>query len=84
MWRPAWATTSRAGPSPASASSVTVRPAIGPSASAFPRAESGSRSAASLPAFAIAVPEASASTQPWFGQLPWQGGPSSSISMCPS
>jgi hypothetical protein len=37
-----------------------------------------------LPAFAIAVPEASASTQPWFGQLPWQGGPSSSISMCPS
>ena len=48
-------------------------PAIGPSASAFPSAESGSRSAASLPAFAIAVPEASASTQPWFGQVALAG-----------
>ncbi len=63
---------------------MTVRPKIGPSARAFPSAESGSRSAASFPAFAIAVPEASASTQPWFGQFPWQGGPFSSITMCPS
>ena len=30
------------------------------------------------------MPEAIASTQPWFGQLPWHGGPFRSITMCPS
>ena len=39
---------------------------------------------APAPRRASAVPEASASTQPWFGQLPWQGGPSTSITTWPS
>ena len=46
-----------------------------------PSSESGSSSAATVPSRPIAVPEATASRQPWLGQLPWQRGPSSSITM---
>ncbi len=56
-----------------------------PSASA--RAEPGVRAArrpAAWPRAPAPVPEANASTQPRLGQLPWHGGPSNSITMCPS
>ena len=71
--------------SPASAASVTAIPSTSsPAASSLPSAESGALSAAAWPSRPSAVPEASASTQPWFGQLPWQGGPSAWITTWPS
>ena len=62
-----------------SAPSITRR-----RASAVPSAESGRSAAIRRPSRASAVPEANASRQPWLGQLPWQGGPFSSMTMCPS
>src|SRR4051794_11437924 len=71
--------------SPPRAASVATRPSISwPSASAFPSAESGELSAAARASRPSAVPEASDSTQPWFGQLPWQGGPSTWMTTWPS
>ena len=71
--------------SPASAALVTAVPStFSPAASSLPRAESGALSATARPSRPSAVPEASASTQPWLGQLPWQGGPSAWITVWPS
>ena len=79
-------TTSTAIPSPASAASVTVLPLISLAARRAPaRAPTpGAPRPRARPARPSAVPEASASTQPWLGQLPWQRGPFSSITMWPS
>ena len=77
--------TSIAAASPSCASSVTSGPTSGcPSASARPRPECGRSRATRVASRASAVPDAIASMQPWFGQLPWQGGPFSSITMWPS
>src|SRR3954469_9889377 len=77
--------TSIATSSPARAASVATRPSISlPSSSALPSAESGELSPAARASRPSAVPEASDSTQPWFGQLPWHGGPSTWITVWPS
>ena len=69
--RPIVAIVSIAASSPSWASSVTSGPASSrPSASARPRPEFGRSRAIRSASRASAVPDASASTQPWFGQLP--------------
>ena len=66
--------------SPASAASVTALPSISCPRRASCRAPSPARfRPRPAPSRPSAVPEASDSTQPWSGQLPWQGGPSASI-----
>ena len=71
--------------SPSCASSVTSGPSSSrPAASARPRPELGCSWAIRSASRASAVPDASDSTQPWLGQLPWHGGPSMSITMWPS
>ena len=77
--------TATATSSPSWAASVTALPSIdSPSACSLPSADSGLLSAAASPSRPSAVPEASASTQPWLGQLPWQAGPSIWITTWPS
>src|SRR5436190_4183586 len=84
-WRPIVARAPIAASSPACADAVTDVPSIAwPPAASRPSAESGSRSAAAAPSRASACPDAKISTQPWFGQLPWHGGPFSSITTWPS
>ena len=71
--------------SPSKAISVTSGPVSGrPSSSACPSGVSGSRATRSAASRTSADPEATASRQPQFGQLPWHGGPSMSTTMWPS
>ena len=83
--RPMVSIVSIAASSPSWASSVTSGPTSSrPSACARPRPESGRSWAIRSASRASAVPDASDSTQPWFGQFPWHGGPFRSITTCPS
>ena len=82
--RPIVSIAPRATGSPAVASSVISGPVSSrPSSSAWPSAVSGWRATASDASRTSAVPEATDSRQPQFGQLPWHGRPFMSTIMWP-
>ena len=83
--RPTVSIASSATGSPSCASSVTNGPVSScPSSSASPSGVSGRRATRSDASRTSAEPDAITSRQPRLGQLPWHGGPSMSMTMCPS
>ena len=82
--RPTVVIAAQATGSPARAISVTIGPVSSrPPSSASPSAVSGFCATASDTSRTSAVPDATDSRQPQFGQLPWHGRPSISTTMWP-
>ena len=83
--RPITSIAAQATGSPSLASSVIIGPVSSrPASSARPSSVSGRRATDNETSRTSAVPEATDSRQPQFGQLPWHGRPLISTTMWPS